>query len=211
MFGRSRQDEGPRRNSPPAGEGIHLIVGLGNPGPRYAKTRHNIGFMCIDYLAQEYDISVKRKRFKALLGEGRIGAQRVVLAKPLTFMNDSGQAVSPISRWYKVPPERILIIHDDLDLPLGKIRLRPSGSAAGHHGMESIIAELGTSAFPRLRIGIGRPERGDPIDYVLGDFSRDQEATMRATLELVGRLIPMYLDEGITKAMNEFNSLTIEG
>jgi PTH1 family peptidyl-tRNA hydrolase len=186
-------------------------VGLGNPGPRYAKTRHNIGFMCIDYLAQEYDISVKRKRFKALLGEGRIGAQRVVLAKPLTFMNDSGQAVSPISRWYKVPPERILIIHDDLDLPLGKIRLRPSGSAAGHHGMESIIAELGTSAFPRLRIGIGRPERGDPIDYVLGDFSRDQEATIRATLELVGRLIPMYLDEGITKAMNEFNSLTIEG
>lgn len=210
MLERLRPKKGSRRDSAASEDTFYLIVGLGNPGPKYARNRHNIGFQCIDYLAKKYDIDVKRKRFKALLGEGRIGSQRVILAKPLTFMNDSGQAVAPISRWYKVPPERILVIHDDLDLPLGKVRLRRGGSSAGHHGMESIIAELGTSAFPRLRIGIGRPIQGDPIDYVLSDFSHDQEETMRATLELVARLIPVYLEEGIEKAMNEFNNLPIK-
>jgi len=194
------------RHEPSSSSPSYLIVGLGNPGERYARNRHNVGFRCVHYLARAHSIDMHKKRFKASWGEGQIGAQRVILAKPLTFMNESGQAVTPLSRWFKIPPERILVIHDDLDLPLGKVRLRPSGSSGGHKGLSSIIAELGTRDFSRLRIGIGRPEQGDPIDYVLGNFGRDQEQMIQATCELVARMVLCLVEEGIQKAMNTFNS-----
>jgi PTH1 family peptidyl-tRNA hydrolase len=190
----------------PAAALSYLIVGLGNPGREYARNRHNVGFQCLDHLARVHGIEFRRHRFKAALGEGRIGGHRLLLAKPLTFMNESGLAVGSISRWYKISPERILVIHDDLDLPLGKIRLRPNGSGGGHKGINSIIAELGTRDFARLRIGIGRPERGDPIDYVLGDFGRDQEPVVATTCELVECIVLSFLEEGIERAMNAYNN-----
>jgi peptidyl-tRNA hydrolase, PTH1 family len=189
----------------PTAATVYLIVGLGNPGERYTHNRHNVGFQCVDHLARLHDIEVRKKRFKATLGEGQIGSRHVVLAKPQTFMNVSGQAVVPISQWWKVPRERILVIHDDLDLPLGKVRLRPNGSSGGHNGLNSIIADLGTRDFCRLRVGIGRPEQGDPIDYVLGNFTREQELVIKATYDLVARIVLCYLEEGIQKAMNTYN------
>jgi peptidyl-tRNA hydrolase, PTH1 family len=196
-----------RREPPPEDGLFYLIVGLGNPGDEYRRNRHNIGFQCIDRLAQAYGVKLGKKRFHAAWGDGQIGTRRVILAKPLTFMNDSGKAVAPLSRWYKVPPERILVIHDDLDLPLGKVRVRPNGSSGGHRGINSLIAELGTREFVRLRIGIGRPEVGDPIDYVLGDFGRDQEPVVDAVYDLVDRIVRSYLEEGIQTAMNAYNAV----
>ena len=183
----------------------YLIVGLGNPGPKYAGNRHNVGFMCVDHFAQIHDIAIRKRRFKANIGQGHVGPHHVVLLKPMTFMNDSGKAVAPASHWFKIPPERILVIHDDLDLPLGRLRLRPGGSSGGHKGINSIIKELGTRDFARLRIGIGRPQHGDPIDYVLDDFSRDQAPVIARACEWASEIIRRYLDAGIRDAMNEYN------
>lgn len=195
------------RRGPSAGDAPYLIVGLGNPGPRYERHRHNVGFQCLDRVARAYDIAVTRTRFRARIGEGRLAGRRVVLLKPQTFMNDSGLAVAPAARWYKVPPERILVIYDDLDLPLGRLRLRPGGSSGGHRGIESIIVELGRSDFARARVGIGRPEFGDPVDYVLNDFSREQEPIIEETRELVVRAVACFVEEGIREAMNAYNGL----
>lgn len=187
-----------------------IIVGLGNPGPKYARNRHNVGFQSVDRLAESIGAKfAEKKRFKALVAEGQIGAQRVVLAKPLTFMNNSGQAVRSISQWYKIPPERILIIYDDLDLPLAKLRLRPDGKSGGHNGLGSVIQEMGTAEIPRLRIGIGRPAQGDPIDYVLGDFSRDQEPAIRDALGTVESIVRCLLEQGILRAMDSFNGAPV--
>lgn len=191
---------------PAAGQSLYLIVGLGNPGPQYAGNRHNVGFQCVDELAARHDMSWRRSaRFKSSLAEGHIGPHRVLLVKPLTFMNDSGTAVGPLARYYKVPPERILVIYDDLDLPLARLRLRPGGSSGGHNGINSLIAHLNTQDFPRLRIGIGRPVHGDPIDYVLGDFDRDQEPVIRAAREQVDEIVVTFLSEGMREAMNRYN------
>ena len=183
----------------------HLIVGLGNPGRRYARNRHNVGFQCVDQLARVCGIRLGKKRLKALLGEGRVGSHRIVLAKPLTFMNQSGKAVGPVAKRYKIAPEQILVIHDDLDLPLGRIRLRPRGGSGGHRGIKSIIAALGTQGFARLRVGIGRPTHGDPVDYVLSDFGRDQDAVIASVAELVVDVVRCYLREGLATAMNVHN------
>lgn len=191
--------------SSPAGPLSHLIVGLGNPGPRYESNRHNIGFQCVDHLARLYGAEWQRSRFKATTADARIGPHRVLLVKPLTFMNDSGDAVAAASRWYKIPPERVLVIYDDLDLALARIRLRPGGSSGGHNGIASIIARLGTTEFPRLRIGIGRPTRGDPVDYVLNDFSRDQEPLVQGVYEVIDEIVRCFLNQGIREAMNSYN------
>ena len=191
---------------PPASQSFYLIVGLGNPGPQYAANRHNVGFQCVDELAARHGLSWRRSaRFKCNLADGHIGRHRVLLVKPLTFMNDSGTAVGPLSHYYKVPPERILVVYDDLDLPLGRLRLRPGGSSGGHNGINSLIAHLNTQEFPRLRIGIGRPVYGDPIDYVLGDFDRDQDPVIRAAREQVDEIVNAFLSEGIREAMNRYN------
>lgn len=193
---------------PPSGEGYTLVVGLGNPGPRYAHHRHNVGYQCVDYVAERHAISISRKRFQALYGDGALEDRRVILAKPVTFMNESGQAVGPLSRWYKIEPPQILVIYDDLDLPLGKVRVRPGGSSGGHHGIESIIAGLGSRDFGRIRVGIGRPEQGDPIDYVLNDFGREQALAIEKAYELVEQIVLCYLRQGIKEAMNRFNGQT---
>jgi peptidyl-tRNA hydrolase, PTH1 family len=193
-------------------ENLHpnfLLVGLGNPGQRYAQTRHNIGFRCIDFLAQQNGIDMSRKRFAAKLGEGIIDRKHVILAKPLTFMNDSGKAVQPISHWFKVTPERILVIYDDLDLPIGRLRLRPGGSSGGHRGINSIISDTGNQDFNRLRIGIGRPALGNPVDYVLNAFSPDEESIINEVIKLVEPIVACYLNEGIAQAMNRYNNINL--
>lgn len=152
-----------------------LIVGLGNPGPRYAGNRHNIGFQVVECAAERHDLCFTRIEHHAQTAHGRIDEERVVLAKPQTWMNDSGKAVAPLSRFYKIEPEDILVVYDDLDIPLGTLRFRQEGSSGGHRGVQSIIQHLGTDAFPRLRIGIGRPPgRMDPAAYVLQDFAGEE-------------------------------------
>jgi len=184
-----------------------LIVGLGNPGPRYAPNRHNAGFRCVDLLAQRHNLTFDRLQHRALVATGTIVDEQVVLAKPLTYMNLSGQAVGPLVRSYKIPLDQLLVVYDDLDLPLGTIRLRPRGGAGGHKGMRSIINQLGSQDFPRLRIGIGRPPAGwDPADYVLSDFTPDELPLFRSAADNAVQAIECWLTEGLDAAMNRFNT-----
>ncbi len=190
-----------------ASQAAFLIVGLGNPGPKYAHNRHNIGFLCIDYIAQTHGIELDRRRFKARFGKGRIAGTNVWLAKPLTYMNESGQAVGTLTRHYKIVPDHVIVIHDDLDLPFARLRIRPEGSSGGHRGVASVIAHLKTDAFPRVRIGIGRPKHGDPVDYVLSDFDNDQIPVLPRIYEQVNRVIQTILTDGVEVAMNAYNGL----
>lgn len=182
-----------------------LIVGLGNPGRKYAGHRHNVGFQCLDHLAEAWGLSFSKRKHKALLAQGHIAGLKAILAKPQTFMNLSGQAVERMARFYKVPPENILVIYDDLDLPVGKIRLRPEGGSGGHKGMKSIIEHLGSNGFPRLRVGIGRPTHGDPVDYVLSDFAPDEQIAMEQAYERAVSAVELWLTEDIVAAMNRHN------
>jgi PTH1 family peptidyl-tRNA hydrolase len=182
-----------------------LIVGLGNPGKDYAETRHNIGFRCVELLARRAALTWERPRLKAEQARGTIAGRDVVLAKPTTYMNLSGIAVGQLVRWYKVPPDQLLIVHDDLDLPFGQLRLRAEGSAGGQNGMDSIIEHLGTRAIHRLKIGIGRPGRGDPKDYVLARFTKEQAAELPYLLDRAADAAERWLAEGIIPAMNKFN------
>lgn len=184
-----------------------LIVGLGNPGVRYAKTRHNVGFHCVDRLAEVYGWTFSRQQSKALLASGEREGLKISLVKPMTYMNLSGQAVATLARFYKVAPQDILVICDDLDLPVGRLRLRPDGGSAGQKGMESIIQSLGTDAFPRLRVGIGRPVHGDAVEYVLQGFDEDEAITMSRVYDRVVSAVSVFLREGIDAAMNEFNGI----
>lgn len=184
----------------------HLIVGLGNPGPQYAANRHNVGFRCLNRLATCHDLVFDKRQKRALVALGTICEQRVVLAKPQTFMNESGRAVVPLARFYKVQPERLMVVYDDLDLPTGTVRLRPGGGSGGHKGVYSIIEHLGTRDFPRLRIGIGRPPgRMDPAAYVLQDFSVEEGSVMDETLERAIAAVEAWLREGIEAAMSLHN------
>jgi len=182
-----------------------LIVGLGNPGRQYAHNRHNVGFQCLDRLAQARGLSFAQRRAKASLVLGKIADVGVVLAKPLTYMNLSGQAVGQLVSFYKLSLEDILVIYDDLDLPLGTIRLRPEGGSGGHKGMRSIIEALGSQAFPRLRVGIGRPLDNDAVSYVLSDFTADEQITLESAYEKVVAAVELFLREGIEAAMNAYN------
>lgn len=183
-----------------------LIVGLGNSGSAYRYTRHNFGFLVIDELADALTIQVKRLKFKAMIGEGRFGESKVVLAKPLTFMNESGRAVAPLLRFFKLPLTNLLVIHDDLDLPLGTLRLRPTGGTSGQRGMASIIAQLGTQDFPRMRLGIGRPPgQMDPVDYVLKDFLPSEKELVKIILQTAVEASQTFISEGLAKTMNKYN------
>jgi len=184
---------------------VKLIVGLGNPGPRYVRNRHNVGYQCVKRMAQRYGLTSGKVMFKAYLTSGQIAGVKVILARPLTFMNLSGQAVRPLLHWYRIDLSDLLVIYDDLDLPLGRIRLRKKGGAGGHRGVRSVIETLGTQAFPRLRIGIGRPVRGDPRDYVLSDFTPDELAVMEDAYQKAVAAIELFITEGIDAAMNRFN------
>jgi PTH1 family peptidyl-tRNA hydrolase len=183
-----------------------LIVGLGNPGLAYRHNRHNVGFMVADTLADKLEIPLKRVKFKAQIGNGKLGDIPIIIAKPLTFMNNSGEAVAPLVRYFKVPLERLLVIHDDMDLPLGTLRMRPSGGSAGHNGMLSIFDKLGTNAIPRLRVGIGRPPgRMDPADYVLQDFPRSEEELLSMVIAQACEAALAFITTGLEKAMNTYN------
>jgi PTH1 family peptidyl-tRNA hydrolase len=186
---------------------FYLIVGLGNPGPKYAANRHNVGFMCLERLAAAHSLTFDKRQKKAHVALGAIHGLRVVLALPQTFMNDSGQAVVPLAQFYQVPPERLLVVYDDLDLPPGTLRLRPEGGSGGHKGMQSIIEQLGSSDFARLRIGIGRPPgQMDAAAYVLQDFSADEVPLIGKALERAAAAIETWLVEGIVMAMSRHNS-----
>jgi PTH1 family peptidyl-tRNA hydrolase len=190
---------------------LKMIVGLGNPGPKYARNRHNIGFQCVELLAAKQGIALDRMQLRALTGSGFITRdgvrQKVLLAKPLTYMNASGESVGPLARFYRVEPQSILVIHDDLDLASGKLRLRAGGSSGGQNGIRSIIDHLGAQDFVRVKIGIGRPPgRMDPADYVLQNFSVDEEATFTPLRERVVEAVLCWLFEGVESAMNRFNA-----
>ncbi|BAZ42251.1 peptidyl-tRNA hydrolase [Calothrix sp. NIES-4101] len=193
-----------------------VIVGLGNPEPKYDRTRHNIGFAAVDALSRAWKIPVSENRkFQGEYGEGIIPkGEKVRLLKPLTYMNLSGQSIQSVTNWYKLAPESVLIIYDDMDLPLGKTRLRLSGSAGGHNGMKSAIAHLNTSNFPRLRIGIGRPKNDkvediETISHVLGKFNPSETQLMNDVLDFVVECVEMSIKQGVEKAMNKCNSKTI--
>lgn len=186
---------------------MYLIAGLGNPGEQYAKNRHNVGFQALAYLASRYGMSFGEKQSRARIASGSIAGQRVVLAKPFTFMNASGESIAPIVRWHKLDVQReLLVIYDDLDLPFGTLRLRASGSGGGQNGMKSIISHLGTNEFARLRVGIGRPPEGhDPIGYVLGNWSRAESEQLPELWARVADAVEVFVAEGITAAMNRYN------
>ncbi len=185
---------------------MKLIIGLGNPGSQYEHTRHNVGFRVLDALASRQKWNWER-RGRALLASGTLVGEKVVLVKPLTFMNNSGEAVGELVRWYKVTAEDVLVIYDDLDLPVGRLRLRGNGSAAGHNGLSSIIQHLHTNQFPRLRVGIGRPanQRVETIGYVLGTPAGDERIVLQTGEEKAAETIPLILEQGVEAAMNLVN------
>jgi PTH1 family peptidyl-tRNA hydrolase len=194
-----------------------LIVGLGNPEPKYDQTRHNIGFAAVDALSRSWQIPLgENRKFQGVFGEGIAPpGNKIRLLKPLTYMNRSGQAISAVTNWYKLPAESVLVIYDDMDLPLGKIRIRLSGSAGGHNGMKSAIAHLNTQNFPRLRIGIGRPQNSpksdDPgtVSHVLGRFSSSETELVSQVLQLVAEAAELSLKQGVEMAMNRFNNRSV--
>lgn len=181
---------------------MKMIVGLGNPGAKYVRNRHNVGFMLVDRLA---GADLTRQRFNARLYELNLDGTRVLLVKPQTYMNLSGNAVGKLAAFYRLPRPDILVIYDDLDLPLGKIRLRANGSSGGHHGMESIIQALGGTDIPRLRIGIGRPDPEHDVGHVLGSFEPEEMPVLEEALERGARAVRIWVRDGIARAMNEFN------
>ncbi len=183
-----------------------LIVGLGNPGPEYADNRHNAGFQCLARFAERYGLRFSYYRFRASLARGNALGRQLLLARPLTYMNESGQAVKPLVRHYGIALPDLLVVYDDLDLPLGRIRLRARGSSGGHRGVESIIQHLGTTEFPRLRLGIGRPRNGDAVEYVLSDWLPDERPVVEAAYERAVEAIACFLQEGIVAAMNRYNA-----
>ncbi|OQA06604.1 MAG: Peptidyl-tRNA hydrolase [Firmicutes bacterium ADurb.Bin373] len=186
---------------------MKLIAGLGNPGREYAATRHNIGFMVIDRLAHKLGVAVEKKKFKALFGLGQIGSEKVLLVKPQTYMNLSGEAVSAFLRWHKLGPADLIVVFDDMDLPPGKLRLRREGGSGGHKGMESIIMFLGTEGFARLRIGVGKPAQPgfDGARYVLSRPAGEDVKIFEESVNTAAEAIHCLVSAGVESAMNEYN------
>ncbi len=185
---------------------MYLIVGLGNPGSKYENTRHNIGFRSVNALAAKHGITLTKLEQRALVGGGTILGKRVLLAKPQTFMNVSGDSVGPLASFYKIPTEKILIVCDDLDIPMGTLRLRKSGSSGGQNGMKHILQRLGTQEINRIRMGIGRPPgRMNPADYVLQPFKGDEEISAVEMIDRAIKAIETWLTDGIDPAMNRYN------
>jgi PTH1 family peptidyl-tRNA hydrolase len=191
---------------------MKLIVGLGNPGKTYAGNRHNVGFRCLNYFAKLHSIPFDRRQCQARVGVGKVRGEKLLLARPGTFMNLSGKSIASLVHKHHIPLSDLLVIYDDLDLPVGKIRLRQSGSSGGHKGMNSIISALASEDFPRIRVGIGRPQGEKQsisedaiVNYVLTDFSAPEEAIMRPVIARVSEAIDCFLAQGIEAAMNKFN------
>lgn len=181
-----------------------LVIGLGNPGGEYQTSRHNVGFLVVDEVARRFGGVVRGRAAKSLTAAVRVDGHEVILAKPQTFMNVSGSAAKALRAKYEVPLERTLVIHDEIDLPFGRLRIRKEGSSAGHHGVESLIEALGTKAFVRFRVGVGRPV-GDGIDYVLGPFTGEERQALPGVIGRAADAVAMALQHGVDRAMTEFN------
>lgn len=187
---------------------VKVIIGLGNPGKKYEDTRHNAGFMAIDKISDKWGIPVSQNKFRALVGEGRVEGEKVLLVKPQTYMNLSGESVGEVLKFYKLTPDDLVVIFDDLDLPTGQLRLREKGSAGGHNGIKSLIQHLGTQEFKRIKVGIGRPEPGRSVsDYVLQSFPAAERARIQEAVEHAADAAVMWTREPFLKVMNHFNSL----
>ena len=185
---------------------MKLIVGLGNPTGKYDKTRHNVGFEVIDYLVDKYGIALDTGKHKGVYGKGIMEGQSVILLKPMTYMNLSGESVSAVANYFKIQAEDVVVICDDINLDVGRIRIRKKGSAGGHNGIKNIIAHLGTEEFPRIRIGVGRkPENMDLANYVLSHFSKEDEAIMHLGYERAGEACAWIVQDAIDRAMNDYN------
>ncbi len=184
---------------------MYIIAGLGNPGKKYENTRHNMGFIAIDLLAEAYDIKVEKLKFKSLVGEGRIAGQRVLLMKPQTYMNLSGEAVREAVNFYKIEPEELIVIYDDIDIPTGTFRIRKKGSAGTHNGMRSVVYQLQSDGFPRIRVGIGSETKVDLIHYVTSGVSKGEKELLEETLMKSAKAAAAIVEKGVDKAMNEYN------
>ena len=186
---------------------MYIIAGLGNPEAKYDNTRHNIGFHAIDVLCEKFNIKLNKLKFKALFGDGIIGGEKVILVKPQTYMNLSGEAIRDISAFYKIPPENIIVIFDDVSLETGRVRIRAKGSDGGHNGIKSIIYQLSSDKFPRIKLGIGAPPHADfdLADYVLGKFTADEIKILEPVLINTADAVECIIKSGIDKAMNKYN------
>ncbi len=184
-----------------------LLVCLGNPGKQYENTRHNIGFMTADALEKKSGVKVNKLRFRALTGEMTIGGERVLVLKPQTYMNLSGEAVKLAGGFYKIPPERVLVISDDVSLPLGKLRIRGNGSAGGHNGLKNIIAHLGTDQFPRIKVGVGAPQHPEHemVDWVIGNFTPAEKKVVEEAVQKAMDAAACLIEKGVNEAQNKFN------
>ena len=197
-----------KTNRSPSGAPEFLIVGLGNPGPKYEFTRHNAGFLCMDLLAQQLGEKIDRIKFKSVVADVAIEGSRCILMKPQTFMNNSGEAVRDAANFYKIPPEHIIILFDDISLPPGKLRIRRKGSDGGHNGIKSILYLLGSDQFPRIKLGVGAKPRPDYdlADWVLSTFQKDELSRMKEAMEKACEAVPLLVREETDRAMNLYNS-----
>ena len=185
---------------------MYIIAGLGNPGKEYAGSRHNVGFMTLDELADRYNIDVREKAYKALIGKGMIEGNKVILVKPQTYMNLSGESIRSVMDYYKTEPSEFIVIYDDISLDVGQLRIRKKGSAGGHNGIKNIIAHLGTQEFPRIKVGVGdKPPRMDLADYVLSRFSKEDREKMEQAFKDAAEAVEVMIAEGPDAAMNQFN------
>lgn len=197
-----------KTQSPSVGAPEFLVVGLGNPDKKYAFTRHNSGFLCVDMLAEKYGLTVNKLKFKSLLGDAEIGGHRCLVMKPQTYMNLSGEAVRDAAQFYKIPPERIVVLFDDISLDVGKIRIRRKGTDGGHNGIKNIIYHLHSDTFPRIKIGVGKKPHPDYdlADWVLSEFKKDEEAPLKTALKNACAALELMLDGKTDEAMNKYNS-----
>lgn len=183
---------------------MFLIVGLGNPGSQYEDTRHNIGFKVVDNIAKEYNIEFSRQKFKGICGEGFINGEKVILLKPTTYMNLSGESVREVIDFYKLSNDNVLVIYDDISLDVGRLRIREKGSAGGHNGIKSIIAHLGTDIFPRIKVGVGQPNV-DLVNYVLGKFSKEEMEVLNESIDASTKAVKDIINDNVKTAMNVYN------
>ncbi len=183
---------------------VYLIVGLGNPGLEYKNTRHNVGFDVLDLISSKYNIHINRIKFKGMYGEGKIKNEKVIILKPTTYMNLSGESVREVCNFYKISSENVIVIYDDISLEVGRMRIRKSGSAGGHNGIKNIILNLSSDVFPRIKIGIGGP-KGDLTSHVLGKVNHEEKIVIDRVFNVASEAVETLITEGITEAMNKFN------
>lgn len=187
---------------------MFLIVGLGNPGKEYENTRHNIGFNAMDVISKKYKVELNRIKFKGVYGETFINGEKVILLKPSTYMNLSGESIRAVMDFYKISDENVLVIYDDISLEVGRLRIRDKGSAGGHNGIKSMISHMGTQEFARIKIGVGQP-KGDLVNHVLGSFAKDEREILDKVLETVVIAAEVIINEDVKEAMNKYNSFNL--